>query len=98
MNAFWGAAATALSALGVIFFGVKNKTIPLTWGAKTMYSEGITSKELDDKLQVHCSRRQQSLDAKLEMIFASQNKLSDTIIDIRERIARIEGQFHGDHK
>ena len=110
ISAFWAMCATGLLAIAGILVGIKNRHIPLTWGAKKMQTtECISSVEFDEKLRVHCSKRQQTLDAKLEMIFAAQNRftsvmdaLSIETTAIGKGLAklegRIEGLFSGDHK
>jgi hypothetical protein len=59
----------------------------------------------EDKLKEHCAKRQQTLDAKLETIYAAQGKQSEKIEkileklgEVGERIAKIEGAYQADHK
>ena len=82
-----------LGAGTTILWGIKDKRFPLDWRSKKMDAQGnyLTSQELSDRLHEHCSKRQVSLDGTLKDINA-------ILMEIRERLARLEGAYGADHK
>lgn len=98
ISAFWGCIAMGLSTLGVLFFGIKNKSIPLNWGTKKMEPEGISAIEFEEKLKVHCSKRQQDLNGQLTDIKDTLKEMGKLIGEMSSRLVRMETISEMDHK
>ena len=90
IGAFWTFIATLLTGLTGLLVMIKHPKIPLSWGNKMPHvGECITKEELRD----HCAKRQLALDVKIETINSSIAKLGDILVEIRERVAKIEGSL-----
>lgn len=90
-----GGFITALFGAGTtVLLMIRDKRIPLEWRSnKKMEAHGdcLTPAELSDRLREHCSKRQASLDVTLRDI-------NVILVDIRERLSRLEGAYSADHK
>jgi hypothetical protein len=85
VDAVWGAAIAGIGVITAIFVGIKNKNIPLSWG-KPMSC--ITREDLLE----HCSNRHDKLSETFHEFNSSLKEITDVLMDVRERLARIEGR------